>query len=63
MEIENDFQALKLALTLAIQIPSEDEERYARAMAMVYEFAECVAPEDISLAKEQVLEEMGMPHD
>ena len=55
MEIENDFQALKLAMVLAIQ--TEDEERYARAMAMVYEFAEGVAPEDISLAKEQVLEE------
>jgi hypothetical protein len=49
---------LKLALKLAIQ--TKDDERYARAMAMVYEFAECVAPEDISLAKSQVMEELGM---
>jgi hypothetical protein len=58
MEITTDFQALKLALKLAIQ--TEDDERYARAMAMVYEFAGCVAPEDISLAKSQVMEELGM---
>jgi hypothetical protein len=58
MEITTDFQALKLALKLAIQ--TKDDERYARAMVMVYEFAECVAPEDISLAKSQVMEELGM---
>jgi hypothetical protein len=58
MEITTDFQALKLALKLAIQ--TKDDERYARAMVMVYEFAECVAPEDISLAKSQIMEELGM---
>jgi|TARA_R110000822_G_scaffold308574_2_gene436684 hypothetical protein len=56
MEITTDFQALKTALTLAIQ--TDDNDQFHRAMELVYEFAFLVAPEDISLAKEQVKQEM-----
>lgn len=58
MEVTTDFEALKLALTLAIQ--TDDQEKFWQAMEMAYQFAANIAPEDISLAKEQVKEELLM---
>lgn len=56
MEITSDFEALKASWLLLVN--TEDSGTRDRAMELVREFGMLVAPEDISLAREQVIAEM-----
>ena len=49
----NHYEALVLAMQLALDAPSEAQ--FVKARKMVEYFGTLVAPEDISLAKKQVL--------
>ena len=54
--ITSDFEALKASWRLLIN--ADDDMSQARALEFVREFGNMIAPEDISLARDEVLAEM-----